>query len=146
MNIPDRIKTANAESNFVIANTPSFLVRRLKEDQAVYLLSQSLSEGDLLKGFVSSSSREPESMRELVTPYLCLCALSLKPTSKYLRDALLFEARPEYKWLKDCAQILIDEFRPVSISKVKSYRVENGAPIPKSGASTRFSTVNLTNQ
>ncbi len=99
MSIPAWIDTSNVEANFVVANTPNFLVRRLKEDKATPLLSQAVSGEELLKTYVAAIQREPNTIRELVTPYLCLAALSLKPEMKFLKDAQEFRADPLYKWM-----------------------------------------------
>jgi hypothetical protein len=143
MKIPEWIETARAESNYVVANTPSFLVRRFKEDKASFLLSQSLSEPDLLKLFASSAGSEPTSLRELVTPYLCLVALSLKPDVKYLRDATSFTPHTNYKWLRSFTRILIDEFRPTSVVRVNAARpAENQVLVNSDAAPTSVVRVN----
>jgi hypothetical protein len=142
MSIPDWMDTTNIESKFVVANTPNFIVRRIKEDKAAYLLSQSLSADALLKMFIESAGKEPQTLRDLVTPYICLSALSLKPDVKYLRDAITFTARPQYKWLRACAQILIDTFRPTSFVKVDARPLDNSVFV-KSSSTVNYTTVDL---
>ena len=142
MSIPDWLDTTTVESNFVIANTPNFIVRRIKEDKVATLLSQSLSAPALLKMFLETASKEPQTLRDLVAPYICLAALSLKSDVKYLRDAATFAARPQYKWLRACAQILIDTFRPTSFTKIDG-RVLDNAALVKSGSTVSYAAINL---
>jgi hypothetical protein len=139
MKIPTWIETANAESSFVIANTPSFLLRRLREDKASYQLSQSMSDRDLLATFTAAISEKPETMRDQITPYLILVALSLKTDVKFLRDAktLAAGATTSYKWLDACAQILIEEFRPTSLVKMGPRTYQSGFSI-QSNANVNF--------
>jgi hypothetical protein len=113
MNIPERIDTSG------LANTPSYLMRRFKEDQAPTLLRDIASGDDLVHMFKSAISREPDSMKEMVAPYLCLCAMSLKPDIKFLRAVAGAEGHAAYKWLRQCAEVLIQEFRPVIVREFK---------------------------
>jgi hypothetical protein len=117
MNMPAWIDTSNAEATFVIANTPNFLVRKFKQESAALALSKSLSGQQLLEHYRAAVSAEPKNLRELVMPYLILSAMYLKPSIPELRDAAVFPALPNYKWLATFRQILEDTFSPIEISK-----------------------------
>jgi hypothetical protein len=131
MKLPSWLDTRNIEAQFVIANTPNFIVRRLKEDKVPYLLSKSMAPDQLLKLFIETSRMEPENLRELVTPYICLSALSLLNDGKYLKDAQTFTsaAHHQYKWLRAYTQILIDTFRPTSFVAMKARVIDNSVAV-----------------
>jgi hypothetical protein len=119
MSIPNWIDTSSAESNFVIANTPNFIVRKFKEDSAAQSLSKSLTGQELLEGFRSAVTIKPENLRQLVTPYLFLAAMYLKQAIPQLRDAAAYPVLPSYKWMATFRQILEDTFRPTGITNFK---------------------------
>jgi hypothetical protein len=145
MNIPDWIDTTNVETNFVVANTPNFIVRRIREDKAPHLLSQNFSAEQLLKMYVEASAKKPDNLRELVTPYLLLSALWLKTDIKYLRDAIVFSPHPQYKWLRAFAQILIDTFRATTVVRVGPHVLDNSVFV-KSGSAVNYTSIDLSRQ
>jgi hypothetical protein len=108
MRIPDRIDTESVECSFITARTPMSLASRLTEDQVSIKLSQSMSGEDLLRTFESSLSRDPEIMRDLITPYLALTAMWLKQDARFLDDASAVHAPPHFKWLTELTRILVD--------------------------------------
>jgi len=137
--LPAWLDTTTIEAQFVIANTPNFIVRRIKEDKIPYLLSKNMPPNSVLKLFVESLEKKPDDLRELVTPYICLAALSLAPDLKFLRDAILFTPRPNYKWLRPFAQILIDTYRPTTFVSVRPPAISNLA-IMTSRSSSNYGT------
>jgi hypothetical protein len=114
MSFPQWISTANAEANFVVANTPNFLIRKMRDDPAALALSQSLNGQQILEIFKSCVSSEPTSMRELVIPYICLSALSRKENVSYLVAATAFMPTSQFKWMTTYNKILVETYRPVS--------------------------------
>jgi hypothetical protein len=114
MSFPKWISTANAEANFVVANTPNFLIRKMRDDPAALALSQSLSGQQILEIFKTYVGSEPTSMRELVIPYLCLSALSRKENVSYLVAATALVPASQYKWMATYNKILVETYRPIS--------------------------------
>lgn len=88
MIIPEQIAFSNAQSNFAIANTPSFLINSLRNDSTVQYLSASYSEDDLVDDLKEAVEAKATNLREVVMPFVILVALSLKPTSGGLRRAM----------------------------------------------------------
>jgi hypothetical protein len=131
MSIPDWIDTSSAEANFVVANTPNFLVRKFKDDSAARALSKSLAGKELLESYRVAVMIEPETLRQLVTPYLLLSAMYLKQAIPDLRDAAAFPSLPNYKWMATFRQILEDTFRPTAVTKFE---------LPKHAAPTATSS------
>lgn len=114
MSFPHWISTANAEANFVVANTPNFLIRKMRDDPAALALSQSLSGQQILEIFKAGVASEPATMRELVIPYLCLSALSRKETASYLIAATAVASAEQFKWMAAYNKILVETYRPTS--------------------------------
>jgi hypothetical protein len=146
MSIPEWIDTSALEASFVVANTPSYLVRRFKEDKAPQLLRDKASGDDLVSMFVGAIASEPGTMRELVAPYLFLCALAFKPDIKFLRAASEKERNPAYKWLPQFAEILIQEYRPLVVKEFRPNVAINPAISLGSNASVNNRTLTMFNR
>ena len=129
MNIPATIKLLQAQSNFAIANTPSFLIESLRNDTAIHLLSSTYNDDLLLADLKESVSKEPTDLREAVLPFAILVALSLKPSSSALRRAMDITPAQYDSWFhfEQVKNILLAKY-PASSTTVERTLANVGVP------------------
>lgn len=115
---------------FAVANTPSFLVRKLRADPEVNGLKSKGSE-NLLRELAKSVKKKPKSLEDAVLPYVFIVALSLTDDGNALRKAASF--KPRYaRWYSEIATQLLSAYKPstyVTLSvlpQVKSFQSYSG--------------------
>jgi cytochrome c-type biogenesis protein CcmH/NrfG len=124
-----------AESVFAIANTPLFLVRKLRADPAVQELARENTEEEILSALRAAVRNEPQSARDYVVPYVYLIALAIKNNTAALRKAI--EIRPPYAdWYDYIANYLVQSSTPT----VRNTLIfpPNIAPVSTTKSSTPF--------
>ncbi len=101
----------NAEVAFVTANTPLFLLRKLRSDPVVRAMAFDLSEDEIIGALRSAVRRKPTDIRDAVLPYLYLVALSIKGKVVPLKQAVDIGA-PHAEWFKYIGNYLLKSFTP----------------------------------
>ena len=86
------IDVAEAAQTLAVANTPFFLLRKLRTDPAVREINERFSEDEILDGLKTALGLEPTEPRNAVRPYVYLTALSQKPRPDALRTAAALRA------------------------------------------------------
>jgi hypothetical protein len=117
MNSLTDVNLQNACRDYVVSNTPLFLVGRLKEDPAVQQMSREFSSSELLSGIRESVPLQPTEVLDQVRPYAYLVALWLKRSLPELRAAAELDA-PYTDWFAYIGTYLVDTLSPVSISEI----------------------------
>lgn len=128
MKTPDRIDLDGAQRIFAAANTPLFLLRKLRADPEVQRMSSDCDAEDVLDALNDAVLRRPKTLEDLVRPYAYLVALSLNQTKSYLERAAKIHA-PYHNWFKYIADVLIKKYQATSFSVMKapSYLREPGS-------------------
>lgn len=111
--IPD-IDLERAESDFMVSNTPTFLVRKLQANSGVQRIAREISKDEILAVLGQFASKEPTNLRESVTPYALLVALSMKPDISGLQAAELVSADPSHRWFDYIRRALLQLYRPTA--------------------------------
>lgn len=114
MTLPTTMQFDTAEAAYMVANTPLYLARRLQADEAVRALNLVWSADQIAAEYRASVSRAPQTLRELVTPYVCLAALSLRDDITALKEQTSASPLTAYRWLEQIRQIFIETYRPVT--------------------------------
>lgn len=112
INLTDE-QLANAELIYLVSNTPSFIVRKMREDTSVQKLSREFSSDDLKRGIVDSLSVEPKTLKQLVLPFLLAIALDLKNESIKLRDFINLNTS-KYPGFREALAFILANSRSVS--------------------------------
>lgn len=110
---------SGADRAFATANTPLYLIRNLKKDQAVKLYSRDLTAKGLFKRLESSLKTEASDFRSSVLPYVFLVAISLRSDKEFLRKAATLPA-PYHHWYRYSAEFLLSEFQSTSVVQLTS--------------------------
>jgi hypothetical protein len=108
---------SEASANFLVANTPLFLARKLRSDNAIYLFSRSASASDIFDTLADAISKRPQTVEDAVLPYALLVALSLKPERNFLQNA----ARLNFQysdWFKYIADYFLQSYPSISVQSV----------------------------
>jgi hypothetical protein len=73
---------SNANEVVLVANTPSYLLDRLRKDASVAHLAQTLSTPAILDALRAWSATDPERVQDVVLRYVYLAALAMKDPSE----------------------------------------------------------------
>ena len=99
---------------FAVANTPLFLLRKLRQDSSVMEISRSFSPEAILKAIDVIFSQAPETLYDHVAPYAYLVALSKLSDGVHLRNALALRAPEQWNWFDYIRNVLIETYSPIS--------------------------------
>jgi hypothetical protein len=114
VSIPPNLDLSGPESSYVVANTPMYLIRKIRNDDSVALVSRSLSPDQILDAYKEAVQQEPKTLRDFVVPHVCLVALSRSKTVEQLRASTRIKHRLEYKWLDFVQRYLLDTYQSVT--------------------------------
>jgi hypothetical protein len=103
------VDLTEAEMSFAVANTPLFLVRKLRSDAAVKAVSNFESE-EIFADLESALKSEPKSVSERVLPYVLLTALSQKRDFLFLQKSAKLSSE-HYRWFSYICKYFIDGHR-----------------------------------
>jgi len=73
---PYSIVTPSAKEAVLVANTPSFLLNRLRKDISVQTIASTMTGSSILRSLSEVLARPPKDVVEIVTAYVYLVALS----------------------------------------------------------------------
>ena len=99
------VDLSQAERDYLISNTPLFLLRKLRDNSVVKNMAQGASSTSLLSALRSSLKHEPRSLATAVRPYAYLVALSMQQQPAFWKRAAALNA-PHHQWFKFMAEVL----------------------------------------
>jgi hypothetical protein len=134
--IPD-IDTFLAEKTYAVANTPLFLLRKLREDPAVLQIARAAPIDAIFDALKSSLEEEPRNLRETVLPYFCLIALAIAGNRNKLEEATRLRST-HAEWYSYIANVLLETHQstvsrtleaPRTIKPVMTISASSTAPV-----------------
>jgi hypothetical protein len=117
MKVAKKLNLEAADRAFATANTPLFLVRKLRADNATASIAASNSSREIFQELRAVLSTKATDFRTSVMPYVLLVALSLKSDNELLNKTADLPA-PNHSWFKYCSEYLIESFQSNSIHHV----------------------------
>jgi hypothetical protein len=108
-----------ASRAFAVANTPLFLIRKLRQDPTVQEISKSFSGEDILSHLRDALARAPQTLAEYAIPYAYLVALALKPEARYINAALSLDVPPGWDWVDYIRRVLAATYSPTSQASIR---------------------------
>lgn len=126
------IDLTGATQSFGLANTPFFLLRKLKGDPAVTEIGTGFSEDEILKALRTALDGDPTEPSNAVRPYAYLVALWQKPRPDSLRTAVTLRA-DKWGWYRQIALALLETYSPISTQILSPARVNVPSAMPTSG-------------
>jgi hypothetical protein len=121
MSISKQINLDIAEKIFATANTPLFLLRKLRSDPETVRIRSRHSSDEILRELRNALKDNTGSFRSSVLPYVLLVTLSLDLENHYLIEASKLKA-PHHRWFVYSCNYLLNEFRPTVIGTLKQKR------------------------
>ena len=115
----DIIDLTKSAQSYAVANTPLFLLRKLREDSGIYEYARKRSGQDILSDLRSAMAEPPKEIFDYVRPYAYLVALSLKHDADYLgRIADVTEAqRWAWDWFEYLHHVLLQTSIPTAVQQ-----------------------------
>ena len=101
-----------AEAAFAAANTPLYLVRKLKADPAVQAISRIVKPDQILMELERTAGKNPTNLREAVVPFICLVALQMQPSDDFLLRTTKIIPSHGADWFRTIRQVLLETFTP----------------------------------
>jgi hypothetical protein len=139
--ITAKLKLNEAEKSFATANTPLYLIRKLRTDVSVSRLAARATAVQLFREMRIALRSTSDDFRSSVLPYVLLVALSLKSENKFIIKAATLPA-PHHPWFRYCCDYLATTYRPISAQKLSSSRkLKTSRSVKNSG---RTNTVLIT--
>jgi hypothetical protein len=111
------VDLTEAVRSLATANTPLFLIRRLKIDAAIRSISEGVSDDEILNGLRVVLDVGPTNPLNTVRPYAYLAALWMKPRPDALRAAVAMNAN-RWFWYQFMASYLMETYSPISTQTV----------------------------
>ena len=114
----DKIDLKRAGESFAVANTPLFLIHRLRSDPAVQEIARSSTSGKtVLQALKKAISRKPRTLNDAVRPYVYLVVLSMIRDISFLKEASHLEAMHS-NWFSYIAGVLLKTYSPTSLETI----------------------------
>jgi len=101
----EREARAFAASILAVANTPLFVVRKLRERPDILTLALSMDIADIAEKLKKSAGSSPRNVRESAAPYLYATLLSMRGDARSIASVL--RVNPSYRWFGNIAEFLI---------------------------------------
>lgn len=127
----NEIDLTAASFALAVANTPPFLIRKLKSDPAVKLINDSFSDDQILNELRALANADPAEPLNAVRPYAYLTALWMKPRPDALRVAAELNMN-RWRWYSVIASFLLDTYSPISSQTFQTPRAKEGSATPGS--------------
>jgi hypothetical protein len=114
----DKTTLETAERIFAVSNTPSFLLRKLRDDQEVRNLAEKYTPAQLLSGLKRALKKQPKSLGDIVRPYAIVVGLSWYSDLEPLRAATQMKA-PHHPWFEGISHDLLKRHSPIHYVDLK---------------------------
>jgi hypothetical protein len=128
------INFSGAESTLLVANTPMFIIRKLRADSAVITLARTFEADALAETLRERLTTPPQTPRDRAIPYALMVALSLKNKRAMIKD-LLPNLGEHYPWLRAVGESLFSSLSPVTTNELvasNNFNVWKGVTAPSS--------------
>jgi hypothetical protein len=107
-----------AAGALVVANTPLYLIRKLRSDASVQGLSREFNGQALRDALRLTASTRPVDHVSAVKPYAFLVALAMKPSGDELRDSMNIVAHPAYEWFDFIRRALVENTSGINLVNI----------------------------
>lgn len=109
---------ANAAQMYAVANTPLFLIRKLREDSAVFEIAASFDGAAIVEELKNVLQRDPQTPEDYVRPYVYIAALAQKSEDRFLRQAFSLPGHEKWDWYEYVAGALLEMYMATKIQTV----------------------------
>ena len=124
-------KFKTAELAYTIANTPTFLARKIREDEEVQRFAATHSSEDILEVLRVLAGRPPATLRDKYLPLVLIGALAAKGDRRALKLATAFD-RGIIRWFHEVLDYLV-QITPAH--NLSIFEVQPQADVPTTGVS-----------
>jgi hypothetical protein len=107
-----------AASDFVVANSPLFLLRKLRANPVTTDIARGASPSVVLNALENSLKRRPRTRRSAIKAYVYLVALSMMPNTSHLKKAAALAA-PHHEWFEYLAGVLLKTQTSTSVATIQ---------------------------
>lgn len=127
-----KTRSEGALRSYLIANTPTFLLRQLQQDPGIRALSKQIPANDLAEEYNAAISIKPTSPLQVAVAMACLCALYQAPQSEPRTTAIQSLSEPNIEWIKFIKHELARKFNAsMSHNKIPPAAPTSTAPFGK---------------
>jgi hypothetical protein len=116
----DEADLTQAAHMYAVANTPLFLLRKLRQDPVVYEIGTSFSGDQILDELHRAVETEPRNPVEYVRPYVYLVALSTLSEDRYLKGAAHLRNSERWDWFEYLRRVMLETYTPTAKQAVRA--------------------------
>jgi hypothetical protein len=127
----------NAARVFVVSNTPMYLYKHLRADPVVLQLARDVPTQSIIKLLSFYTGRGKKRAEALVAAYVCLIALSFKPSSEFREFLEEFESSV-LCWLADLRGIIFGTKYADGRVSINVQAIRDNQPTRSAAATTRI--------
>ena len=141
MSTIDQHPFALAQQAFAVANTPMFLIRKLRVDPEVHEIARLFDGEVILSQLEAALGNAPKSLRESVLPYVLLVSLSFKNDVSFLKATEGIARGYEDDWFDYARQVLLQTHRTTVFSSISAQPMPTLATPPSNAARSGANTI-----
>ncbi len=131
----DKTDFNSASSAYLVANTPLFLLRKLREDPNIGELARSVTSEQLFDALKYAAQKDANTLADRVRPFILLVALAIKGDINRLRETTGVRPPIRADWFDYLCRVLIETHRPTMRSTIKLATAKlHGTSASNSGA------------
>lgn len=134
----EQVDLSEASASYAVANTPLFLIRKIREDSSAVYIANNFSGDQILSALRMALEHEPTDICDYVRPYVYLVALSMKDTDSYLRCAADLPMARKWDWYCYVSLALLQAYAPTT-----QIAVQVSTPVINATASTTSSDASV---
>jgi hypothetical protein len=113
------MKMTDAELAFATANTPLYLLRKLRSSMSVKKIAAVKTSFQIYRSLSAALKRKPDTFRESVLPFVLLVSLSIKfDGRKYLVESAGLPS-PYHPWFRYCCDNLVMGAKSATTESIK---------------------------
>jgi hypothetical protein len=130
----------DASLTLAVANTPLFLLRKLKADPTVHEIAASFDGAVIVREISRLVCSEVRDATDYVRPYVYLAALSFLPDIRYLRAVAEIKGTKRWDWFDYINRVLLDTYIPTEHMVLPVLQKQNAVATIQTTGAVSFET------
>jgi hypothetical protein len=129
---------------YLVANTPAFLTSRLARLSGVAAIAREQEEDSILSQIQTLLKSRPETLEELVQPFLWVISLATLDNRSVLQRLTTVSA-PHHRWFSEVVDIMLTRIRPTTMTILRADKPTLTAPRSKTVSASRVLITSIQN-
>ena len=123
---PELLDTQSAKETVLFANSPTYLLNRLRKDNSVSYVADTLQTDEIIARLAALCADRPKEPIDLVRTYVFLVALSLKDDLDDFRSKVSAIEMSQLQWGAWIRDKILSERIPTTVTKLEIQKFQEG--------------------